>query len=196
MKYVRKLLNRHGQTYLYLRRRGHPNDGQPLYSPIPDVWEGSALQREVMALANQEPYVVAALPGTLGAALRKYELEDPRFRVLEASTKSEYLRYIAEFNDDLGEVRIGAFTPACVLSLQNSWAIRGHRAAALRMNVLKNVLSPVLVAKNLPDPFARLPAVPHPRRVEDPHPAWPDAVFETVMSTCIERKKFGIARAV
>jgi integrase len=194
MQFVQKKVAK-GRSYLCFRKKGHPNDGQRLVSPWPEVEVGSELEREVAALMALE---TGAKPkaSNLSGALRNYELNDPRWRNLHDSTKREYARYLSEFDTYFGHLPLRAFTASFLLDLQNEWARQGHRAAELRMTVMKNALTQPLIRAGLEDPFARLPGVPRPRRDLDPHPIWPEPVVEIVIRDCTEHHQFGIARAV
>lgn len=194
MQYVKRYTDRTGALRLYFRKKGHPCDGAALRSAWPECETGSLLRAEVDALLDLQR--TKPKPVNLAGALRRYELEDPRWKVLEASTRAEYQRYLKEFADDLGALPIEAFTPAFLLDLQNAWAARGHRAAELRMNVLQNALGPVLIARGLSDPFSRLPGVPRPRRDEEPHRIWPEWVVEVIIKAAISQRRFGLARAI
>ncbi len=194
MKYVNRVIGRDGVGRLYFRKRRHPADGAALTSPWPAIPDGSDLYHEVQTLLNIE--TVKPRVNNLAGALRRYELEDPRWAVLEASTKAIYHYFIKELMDDIGELPIEAFTSAFLLDLQNAWSARGHRAAEQRMTVLRNVLNPVLISRDLADPFARLPAVPRPRSASEAHRIWPQWVVEAVIGDAIDCRWFGLARAV
>ena len=137
MKYVNRTV-RNGVEYLYLRKRGCPA------VPLKGALDSPELKAEVDALIKAHK-PSTALPGTLKAALRVYELEDPDFLGLAESTKYEYRLHLTEFDEDMGSLPILAFTPAYIQKLRNSWAVRGHRAANVRLQVLKNVLTPSVV---------------------------------------------------
>jgi hypothetical protein len=103
-----------------------------------------------------------------------------------------------ELDEDLGDLMVARFTPAFLLDLRNGWAPRGYRAVAIRLQVLKNVLWPAIVAGKLGggDPFALIPGMRRPRDAGEPHRMWPDAVVLTVVEAAIEVGKFGLARGV
>ncbi len=196
MKYVQEIPAENGGVYLYLRKKGLPRIA--LQSPLPPPGEeaGSALELEVKAwLAQLAP--AKALPGTLRQATRAYELENHKFKILGEETKAQYRSFMKEFDQDLGNLPIAAFTPAFVNDLMNAWADRGHRAANLRRQCLKNVLKPCLVAGTLTqDPFSLVGEVSRPRTLEEPHIVWPICVVEAAIMRCIRRKNYGLARAI
>lgn len=194
MSNVQRIKKPNGVEHLYFRKRGHPR--VKLKSPWPDVWEGSALEAEVNALlaaAEAKP-----LPGTLKAALRIYELEDPDFRGLADSTKAEYRRILGELQDDFGDLPVSMFKPAYLLTLRNAWALRGHRTANTNMQVLKNVLWPCVIAGQLGegDPFAMIPQARRPADAPEPHRLWSIETVETVIEAAIRERQFGLARAI
>ncbi|WP_334164729.1 tyrosine-type recombinase/integrase [Phenylobacterium sp.] len=191
MKHVKQVRGADGSTYLYLRRKGVP----PIR--LPDGLAPAALRAHVEALLAQRAPPPAPPAATLGAALRAYELESPDFRGLAASTQYEYRLMLKEFEEDLGKVPVAAFTPAYVDRLKALWARRGHRAANLRLQVLKNVLKPCLIAGTLKrDPFPLVGQVRRPRALGEPHRIWSDEVLATVIEAALAARRPGLARAV
>jgi integrase len=191
VKYVNRIQRPDGSVQLYLRKKGLP------LVRLPDGLDAAALVRHVAGLIEDlspdEPVVI----GTLSGALRRYELDAPEFRGLAASTQYEYRLILKEFEDDLGRLAISAFTPAFVDRLKASWAKRGHRAANIRLQVLKNVLRPQLVAGRLEkDPFPLVGQVRRPRELREPHLIWSEAVFQAAVEEALARRRFGLARAL
>ena len=175
MKYVNRIVRPSGEVQLYLRKKGLP--AVRLTHP-----EGSAeLQAEVDALiaALSSPRPRA---GTLKAALREYQL-GPDFTPLRNSTKYEYRLILKKIDQDLGELALTVFTPAYVKALRDAWASRGHRAANIRLQLLKNVLEGPIIAGTIDDPFGRIAQVrrpadapraePHLARPGCSRPSWP-----------------------
>lgn len=190
MKYVNRVTGKDGIERLYLRKRGEP--AIRLTSP----WGSQALEQEVNALVeNGGP---KPLPGSLSLAIRAYELENPDFAGLRASTKREYRYILAELDQDFGALAVSAFQAQRILQLRNLWAKRGHRAANIRLQVLKNVLRPCIIAGLIVggDPFALVPQVRRPAAAAEPHQLWPETVVTVVIDTAIANRRFGIARAV
>lgn len=192
MKCVNRVHRPDGSIQLYLRKKGLPS------VRLPDNLSEAALQRHVAQLLEDlSPANAGAPRGTVAAALRAYELESPDFRALAASTKYEYRLILKEFEDDLGGLAVPAFSPAFVDRLKTAWAKRGHRAANLRLQVLKNVLKPCLVSGLLEkDPFPLVGQVRRPRELGEPHLIWSDQVFDVVARSAVEAGKPGLARAV
>src|SRR5690606_24439410 len=114
-------------------------------------------------------------------ALREYEL-GPDFKALRDSTKYEYRLILKQFDHDLGDLALVVFKPAYVKSLRDAWANRGHRAANIRLQLLRNVLDGPIIAGTIDDPFGRISEVRRPAGAPEPHPIWPGQVFETVMA--------------
>lgn len=196
MKYVQVSRAANGEVYLYLRKKGLP--AIRLINPLPPPGEdeGSPLQLEVAALIKAH---TAPKPktGTLREALRAYETEDPDFLGLAASTKALYQISLKEFDEDLGDLQTAAFTPAFLLELRKAWAKKGYRAANVRLQVLKNVLKPALIADGATsDPFSLIEGVRRPSDALEPHIIWPELVVEAVIKAAIADQQFGLARAV
>jgi len=196
MKYVKRVSGPNGEVYLYLRKKGLPLF--PLTSPEPPAGqeEGSPLDLEVKALlkAHSQP---KARTGTLGEALRIYETEDANFLGNAESTKVLYRLFLGEFQEDMADVQISAFTPAFIQDLRNAWAKQGYRAANLRLQVLKNVIRPALIADGAnTDPFSLIENVRRPAELKEPHIIWPEVDVTTVIEAAIAERSFGLARAV
>jgi len=191
---VQRIIKPSGVEHLYFRKAGYPRI--KLTSPWPEVYEGSALAKEVDAIVKARG--PKPMPGTLRAARRTYELEDPDFKALAESTKVEYRRVLAELDDDFGDLPIATFRPAFLLSMRNGWASRGHRVANVNMQVLKNVLWPSVIAGQLGDgdPFAMIPQVRRPADAGEPHRLWPMAAVRLVIAAAVEEHQYGLARAI
>jgi integrase len=190
MRYVNRFVSPSGEVFLYLRKKGLPKIR--LRSP-----DGSPeLAREVEALVKglEPPKAVA---GTLALAARHYELESADFRSLAASTKYEYRLAMYEIVEDYGQLAVQSFTAAMLVRMRDTWAKRGHRAANVRLQVLKNILRPALIANGIEtDPFSFVSDVRRPRDLAEPHLIWPASVFATVIEAAIAQRRFGLARAI
>lgn len=193
MRAALKYVNESG-GYLYLRRKGYPS--VRLQSPLPPKGQeaGSALEKELQALFKA--LSAPALPGTVKAATRAYELS-PDFRGLAASTQYEYRLLLKEFDEQLGVLPVTTFAAPFLLELRNAWAARGHRAANVRLTVLEHVLTPAIVAGLLNgNPFDHIKGVRRPANAPEPHRIWPDAVVSAVFEAALQERRFGLARAV
>lgn len=196
MKYVMETKGRNGEVYLYLRKKGLPLI--KLVNPMPEKGreDGSPLDLEVKALIAGHT-ALRARKGSLREALRAYETEDPDFLALANSTKALYRIALKEFDEDLGDLPTSAFTPAYLLDLRRAWAKQGYRAANIRLQVLKNVMKPVLIADGVTsDPFSLIEGVRRPSDALEPHIIWPEIVVETIIKAAIEKQRYGLARAV
>jgi hypothetical protein len=92
------------------------------------------VERLLAALGGEKPK-----PQTLEAATRQYETRTPEFKNLAESTKYEHRLILSEFVDHLSAAPVASFKPIHVQKLRDQWAGRGHRAANVRLQVLKNV---------------------------------------------------------
>lgn len=190
MKHVHAIKGRDGVVRLYFRKSGAPRIRLSHAAGTPE------LQAEIETLLA----ATAPTPGprTLRAALRTYELDSADFKDLADSTKALYRIALKEFEEDFGHLPIATFKPAYLLQLRNAWAERGHRAANVRLQVLKNVLWPAIVAGEIGDgdPFTLIPQVRRPRELGEPHPLWPEDVVLKVIAGALAAKKPGLAIAV
>lgn len=196
MKYLKKVTGPNGELYLYLRKKGLPLIA--LKSPLPPEGQerGSLLEAEIKGHLEglKAP---KARRGTLGEALRTYELEDANFLNNADSTKALYRIFLGEFEEDMADLPISIFTPSFIQELRNEWAKQGYRAANLRLQVLKNVIKPALIADGAQtDPFSLIDGVRRPADLKEPHIIWPEADVTTVIEAAIQERQFGLARAV
>jgi hypothetical protein len=145
MKYVHRTTSGDGKERLYFRKAGHAR--RPLLSP----WGSQALADEVAAILKAET-APKALPGTLAGAVRAYELDSADFKGLQDSTKVLYRAMMYELAEDFGALPVERFTAGYILDLRDIWSDRGHVAANHRLQVLKNVLWPSIVAADRGDP--------------------------------------------
>ena len=195
MRYVNSYVNGAGQRFTYFRKKGHPCHGRPLKSPWPEVDEGSALEAEVAALLDSEVGKARPRINNLTGATRAYELSAD-FAPLAEETKQGYRYILTEFDRDWGHLLLTQFTPSFIQQLRDEWAGRGYRAANMRLQLLKNVLNPQLVAIDAPDPFSRIKGVKRPRTAATAHPIWPEWMVTLVIETAIAKGRYGVARAV
>lgn len=190
MKYVNPVRRPDGAIQLYLRKKGLPS------VRLPDDLAEAELEAHVAQLVRDLSPDEAIVVGTLADATRHYELNVADFQGLADSTKYEYRLILKEFDQDLGKLAVSTFTPAFVDRLKGSWAKRGHRAANVRLQVLKNVLKPQLVSGALgQDPFPLVGQVRRPRDAREPHLLWSETVFDTIMTVSLAQKRYGLVRA-
>jgi len=191
VKHVNRIRRPDGSVQLYLRKKGLPAARLP--DGLTEAQLTAAVDELIATLTPQQ----APVPGTLRSALRAYELENADFAALADSTRYLYRLMLRELEADLGHLAVSAFAPALVDRLKGLWAARGHRAANLRLQVLRNVLKPALIAGALKqDPFPLVGQVRRPRHLKEPHLLWSEADFETVMEAALVRGRHGLARAL
>lgn len=189
MKYVHRVTGKDDEERLYFRKAGMPS------VRLRHPWGSPELAAEVAAiLSTSKP----TAPSTLRAALRDYELRSADFKALAASTQYEYRLILKELEDDFGELPVSRFRAAFLLDLRDAWAPRGHRAANVRLQVLKNVLWPAIVDRKLGDgdPFTLIPQVRRPRDAAEPHLMWSDDAVHKVIAAALAAGKPGLARGV
>jgi hypothetical protein len=163
----------------------------------PDGSEALRLEVEaILAELNSIERAATPTPGTIAGAIRTYNYS-AEFLALARSTQKSYQTLLDEIAEDVGDVMLIDVTPALVVELKNLWAQRGHRAANLRLQILKNALEPAVVDGRVPvDPFARLKKVRRPHNAGEVHPVWEDAEVDAVIGLAIARKMPGLARAI
>lgn len=201
VKYVQRV-KKGGLTHLYFRK-GDYREG-PLASP-----DGSdELRAEVAAILKRLEAVAVAQkprPGTVGGMLRAYTGHEGKSGSAEflsnaRSTQAEYKRLADEMFEDCGDHPLSEVTQAWLREMRDAWALRGHRAANQRLQVLKNALAPAIDDEAdhriTGDPFARLKGVKRPAGAAEAHPAWSDEEVEAAIAFAISRGKPGLARAI
>ena len=201
---VQRIVKPNGRVHLYFRAGSYR---EALESP-----EGSqALQDEVAAIRQRLAKAAAAQkrprPGTVGGAIRAYtgEVADgvrsaasADFLVLASSTQQAYHDLADELFADVGSIPLAEVSRSWLLELRDAWAVRGHRAANMRMQVLKNALIPIVddeTDKRIEgDPFHRLKKVRRPHGAGESHPIWEDAEVAAAIEDAIVTAP-GLARA-
>lgn len=107
---------------------------------------------------------------------------------LAGSTRTEYQRVGAYISREVGALPVQELTRPTIRRLRDSWAGAGHRAATLRLQVLKNAVQPLidddLAPTNL---FDRLNRVRGPGHRPEPHPVWTPCDLAAVSPHCIQR---------
>lgn len=194
---VQRVRKADGKVHLYFRKGGY-REG-PLVSP-----DGSAaLLAEVEAIVARldKAAVAAARPraGTVGGMLKGYN-KSAEFLALARSTQQGYQDLIDELDSDVGDVALSDVSRGWIIDLRDAWAPRGHRAANMRMQVLKNALLPIVDDEDdtriKGDPFHRVKKVRRPHDAGESHPVWEDAEVEAAIEDAILRKLPGLARAI
>lgn len=159
----------------------------------------AALEAEVRQLLTAlESVAEARKPrsGTISGALGEYQ-RSAEFLVLAASTQREYERVAAHITADCGEVRLSDVTSGFVLDLNAAWALHGYRAADIKIQILKNALTPAvkrgLIAE---DAFKEIIKNRRPHDLGEPNLAWTDEEVDAFIEEAIARAQPGLARAV
>ena len=117
------------------------------------------------------------------------------YRRLAASTRREYARVAAHLQLDIGATTIDQVGRPLIRRLRDRWGADGHRAASLRLQLLKNATQPLIDDEVLPiNLFDRLSRVAGPGRAAEPHPVWKPAELETVIRAAGHMP--GLVRAV
>ena len=196
-----------GQVYLYFRK-GSYREG-----PLVNADGTQALADEVAAiaarLAKTEQAASKPKAGTVGGMLKTYTgcIEagertgaSAEFLTLATSTQVFYQDLADEMVEDIGDVLLSEVTQAWLRGLRDAWAIRGHRAANMRLQVLKNALAPAIDdeadTRIKGDPFHKLKKVKRPHDARESHPAWDDHEVEAAIEDAIARGTPGLARAI
>ncbi|EGF93067.1 phage integrase [Asticcacaulis biprosthecium C19] len=197
VKHVQRVKRAKGNTDLYFRK-GDYREG-PLSSP-----DGTqALKDEVDAILKRLEATSRAVAkpktGTLAGALNDYN-RSADFITLARSTQNGYQDYIDELTDDCGDVLLADITRSWIMELRDAWAVRGYRAANMRLQLLKNALAPIIADDTdnriKGDPFRSVENVRRPHDTPEGHPIWEDFEVEAAISAAITRKHPGLARAI
>lgn len=183
-----------GKIHLYFRK-GDYREG-PLKSPD----HTQELKDEVAAIVARLAGVQAASvpkPGTIGGMLKAYNRSADAFLSLARSTQALYQDIIDELVADCGDMTLKEVDRSWIVEMRDVWAVRGHRVANLRLQVLKNALDPAVDDGRIAtDPFARVKKARTPRGKGEAHPAWEDHEIDAAIDEAIRRDKPGLARAI
>lgn len=190
-------VSRDGRTYLYFRK-GAYREG-----PLGSADGTPELRAEVEAIlsrmAKAETAAAKPAPNTIGGMLAAYN-KSAEFLANARSTQRAYQDYIDEMIADFGDVILFEVTQAWLRELRDAWAVRGHRAANNRMQVLKNALAPAINdqadVRIKGDPFHKLAKVRRPHDAPEAHPIWEDDEVAEAIEEAIARKTPGLARAI
>ena len=196
IKHVKFVRDRFGVVRAYLRRKDLPLLALQSAIPEPGQEAGSALAAEVARYLGAAP--APAPRGTFSRAMKDYELS-PDFAIkLGDGTKYEYGLIMKEFELSFGDWTLGEFKPRDVRRLRDGWAVkRGFRAANIRLQVLKNILKgPMIDGEIEHNPFTGIDNVVRPRHFGEPHPLWSQEVVKAVVAGAINKRLYGLARAV
>jgi hypothetical protein len=139
------------------------------------------------------------IPGSnrrLKSFLNQYA-ESPALACLADSTFWEYTRLIEVLKVEIGERTLAGVNRRWFEQLKELWARRGHRAVALRFQVLRNALAPAVDSGHLDaSAISNLPLVERRPDLGDRNFAWNELEFEFVTSECWRRNFEGLLRAL
>lgn len=159
-----------------------------------DEVEAIVRRLEAAARAHSKPRA-----GTVGGALAAYN-RSAEFLALARSTQANYQLLLDELIEDCGQVLLSEVRRSWVVEMRDEWASRGHRAANLRLQVLKNALSPIVADDSddrvTGDPFHKLRKARRPHDTGEAHPIWEDVEIEAAIAEALRRGKPGLARAI
>ncbi len=196
VRYVQRV-RRSGRLYLYFRKDGYHQ------GPLGSADGTPELQAEVDAilarLTKAQEAAAKPSPNTIGGMLKAYN-KSAEYLSNARSTQRAYQDHIDEMIADFGDVMLFEVTQAWLRDLRDAWAVRGHRAANVRMQVLKNALAPAVNdqadLRIKGDPFHKLAKVKRPHGAPEAHPIWEDHEVEAAIEDAIARKTPGLARAI
>lgn len=194
--YIQRI-RRGGETYCYFRK-GDYREG-----PLASADGTPELQAEVDAilarLTKAQEAAAKPSPNTIGGMLKAYN-KSAEYLSNARSTQDSYQYHIDEMIADFGDVMLFEVTHPWLRELRDAWAVRGHRAANIRMQVLKNALAPAIDdqadTRIKGDPFHKLPKVKRPHGAPEAHPMWEDHEVEAAIEDAIKRNTPGLARAI
>jgi integrase len=120
-----------------------------------------------------------------------------RLRSCAETTRREYGRVLDHMDAEIGDIVTSSIDRARVRGFMDEWAQAGHRAATIRLQVLKNALEPS-ISDGLLDRalFVGLQRVNRPHDLPEANLAWTDDEVEAVVEHCINTGAMGLARAV
>lgn len=194
--YIQRV-RRGGETYCYFRK-GDYREG-PLASADGTLELRAEVDAILARLTRAQEAAAKPSPNTIGGMLKSYN-KSAEYLSNARSTQRAYQDHIDEMTADFGDVMLFEVTQAWLRELRNAWAIRGHRAANVRMQVLKNALKPAIKdqadIRIKGDPFDGLDKVKKPHDAPEAHPIWEDHEVEAAIEDAIGRGTPGLARAI
>ncbi|WP_419252859.1 tyrosine-type recombinase/integrase [Caulobacter sp. ErkDOM-YI] len=194
---VQRIKRANGRVDLYFRKGPHHEGPLKSSDGTPELL--AEVEAILGRLAKSAAASKAPVAGTVGALLKAYN-RSAEFRAIAQSTQAGYQDYIDELIEDCGEVLLSEVTRTWVIEMRNAWAVRGHRAANNRFQVLKNALAPAIDddddCRIKGDPFNRVKRVRRPHDAGEAHPMWEDHEVQAAIDLALQRKKPGLARAI
>ena len=133
---------------------------------------------------------------TVGSQLRAYQ-RGARFRANAVSVQKEYGRVAEHLELEIGAVRLSEIDRGWLRELRDAWSVSGHRAATIRLQVLKNALEPAMsdgiVDQHL---FVGLQRVKRPHGRPEQNLAWTDDEVRQVLEYAHMKGAYGLMRAI
>lgn len=173
-------------------------DPNPRVKPPCDIDDRHKAARDLDA-KRASVYIAAmkeARPRTIYSMLERY-LECAEFRSRSLSVQAEYTRVARHLQREIGGALAVDLVRDDIRNWRDQWSQAGHRAATIRLQVLRNALEPLLADSVLPaDLFLRLQRVHRPHGTPEQNPIWLDAEVEAFIAHCIATGADGLARAV
>lgn len=124
-------------------------------------------------------------------------LQSAEYQILAQSTQKEYARVSEHLRDELGETLLADCTRSWLRKLRARWSQKGHRAAAMKLQLLKNVLAPAMLDEIVaPYLFTGMKRITSRNPAGEPNAIWSDEEVEAVIDYAISRRQDGLARAV
>ena len=195
--HVQRIKRTDGRVDLYFRKGGW-REG-PLKSADGTAELLAEVQSILDKVARAQTAALKPRSNTVGGLLRAYN-KSAEFLMLARSTQGEYQNYIDEIIEDCDTWPLTEVTRTWVLEMRDAWALRGHRAASNRLQVLKNAMAPVIDDETdnriAGDPFHKVKKVSKPHSSDEAHPIWEDYEVEVAIDAAIENDQAGLARAI
>lgn len=194
---VQRVKRDNGRVDLYFRTAGHRE------GPLLSADGSQALQDEVGAIKARLEAAAKAIAnpraGTIGEVLKIYN-NSAEFLANARSTQGNYQDYIDEMIEDCGQVLLSEVTRSWLVEMRDAWALRGHRAANLRLQVLKNAFEPIIADdaddRIAGDPFHKLKKVRRPHDAPAANVAWSESEVTIAIEEAFRRRRAGLARAI
>jgi hypothetical protein len=190
---VQRVKRANGRVDLYFRKGAYR---QALTAPDGSEELRAEVEAILKRIAKAAEATAKPIGGTVGAMLKTYN-RAAEFLMLAGSTQREYQRLIDELIADCGDVMLPEVDTAWVKGMRDVWALRGHKAANDRLQVLKNAVTPALEDDRIKgDPFAKVKKIQRPHDAGETNPAWEQHEVDAAIALAIARKKPGLARAI
>lgn len=140
--------------------------------------------------------MVRTLDQTVGSQLRAY-LRSARLRTNAVAVQKEYARVAGHLDLAIGATPLAEVDRSWLREQRDGWSENGHRAATIRLQVLKNALEPLMsdgvIDRGL---FIGLQRVNRPHGRPEQNLAWTDDEVGEVLASALINEMPGLARAI